>query len=83
MRLEDYDTSQRLLAGVVSSERLTPDTTDEVREIVIDVDGVSTSRSGRASVCSRRGRRSSVRSTICASTVSPTCPSEESMAVCA
>ncbi|MBK8977395.1 MAG: ferredoxin-NADP reductase [Planctomycetes bacterium] len=38
MRLQDYDTSTRVTAQVVSSTRISPATTDEVREIVLDVD---------------------------------------------
>jgi ferredoxin--NADP+ reductase len=37
MRLQDYDTSTRTKAKVRSSERITPNTTDEVREIVFEV----------------------------------------------
>ena len=39
MRLEDYDTSERHVATVLSSERITPDDSpDEVREMVLSVD---------------------------------------------
>jgi ferredoxin--NADP+ reductase len=38
MRLDDYDTSQRFDATVLSSERITPESTDEVREIMLEVD---------------------------------------------
>jgi ferredoxin--NADP+ reductase len=39
MRLSDYDTDTRFEATVVSSDRITPDeSTDEVRELVLDVD---------------------------------------------
>jgi ferredoxin--NADP+ reductase len=39
MRLENYDTETRCAAVVVSSERITaPESEDEVREIVLDVD---------------------------------------------
>ena len=38
-RLEhEYDTSERFAAKVVSSDRITPYATDEIREIVLDVD---------------------------------------------
>ena len=39
MQLQDYDTSNQYAATVVSSERMTPDSTDEVRELVLDVAG--------------------------------------------
>ncbi|MFC1747611.1 FAD-binding oxidoreductase [Pseudomonadota bacterium] len=38
MRLHDYDTSKRFQAVVKSSERLTADESDEVREVVLEVD---------------------------------------------
>ncbi len=39
MRLDDYDTETRFEATVVSSERITPEESDEeVRELVLDVD---------------------------------------------
>ncbi len=38
LRLSDYDTSSRFQARVVSTERITPDDVDEVRELVLDVD---------------------------------------------
>jgi ferredoxin--NADP+ reductase len=39
MRLDDYDTETRFRATVVSSERITPKTSDEeIRELVLDVD---------------------------------------------
>jgi len=39
MRLEEYDTEPRYQATVVSSERITPETSsEEVRELVLDVD---------------------------------------------
>lgn len=39
MRLEDYDTGTRFAATLVSSERITPEQSDEeVRELVFDVD---------------------------------------------
>ncbi len=38
MRLADYDTSARFRATVVSSEKISPANTDEVREITLDVD---------------------------------------------
>ena len=38
MRLQDYDTTTRLRAAVVSSLRITPDTTDEVRELLLELD---------------------------------------------
>jgi ferredoxin--NADP+ reductase len=39
MRLDDYDTETRFQATVVSSERITPEQSDEeVRELVLDVD---------------------------------------------
>lgn len=37
MRLEDYDTSRRFEATVVSSERLNPGSPDEVREIMLEI----------------------------------------------
>jgi ferredoxin--NADP+ reductase len=37
MRLRDYDTSTRYTATVVSTARITPELTDEVRELVLDV----------------------------------------------
>ena len=38
MRLQDYDTSQRFQATVLSSDRLTPaDSPDEVREIILEI----------------------------------------------
>ena len=38
-RLQDYDTTERFKATVVSSERITPeDSAEEVRELVLDVD---------------------------------------------
>ncbi len=37
MRIQDYDTSNHYPATVVSSQRMTPDSTDEVREIVLDI----------------------------------------------
>ena len=42
MRLEDYDTSCRYRAKVVSSERISPVDTDEVREIVFDLEDAPT-----------------------------------------
>lgn len=38
MRVQDYDTSERFHATIVSTERITPSDADEVREIVLDVD---------------------------------------------
>jgi len=39
MRLDDYDTQERFDATVVSSERITPEnSTEEVRELVLDVE---------------------------------------------
>ena len=39
MQLQDYDTTTRFQATVVSSERITPpDAPDEIREIVLEVD---------------------------------------------
>ena len=38
LRLGDYDTSTRFRATVVSTERISAEDTDEVREIVLDVD---------------------------------------------
>ena len=37
-RLEDYDTDQQFQATVVSSERITPEDTAEVRELTLDID---------------------------------------------
>lgn len=37
MRLRDYDTSTRYTATVVSTQRITPELTDEVRELELDV----------------------------------------------
>lgn len=39
MQIEEYDTSNKYAATVVSSERMTPESTDEVRELVLDVAG--------------------------------------------
>ena len=39
MYIEDYDTTIQYAATVVSSERMTPESTDEVRELVLDVAG--------------------------------------------
>ncbi len=39
MQLQELDTNTRFKAKVVSSERITPDSVDEVREIVLDVNG--------------------------------------------
>ncbi len=39
MRLQDYDTSNRYPAKVVSTERLTEESSDEVRELILDVAG--------------------------------------------
>lgn len=39
MHLSDYDTSNRHHATLVSSERITAESIDEVRELVFDVDG--------------------------------------------
>lgn len=40
MRLQDYDTSKQFTATVISTERITPDdSSEEVREIVMDVGG--------------------------------------------
>jgi ferredoxin--NADP+ reductase len=38
MRVHDYDTSETYAATVVSTERLTPESSPEVRELVLDVD---------------------------------------------
>ena len=37
--MQNYDTSNRYAATVVSNRRLTPTTTEEVRELVLDVEG--------------------------------------------
>ncbi len=37
MRVQDYDTSAQYHATVVATDRLTPEDTDEVRELVLDV----------------------------------------------
>ncbi|MCA8975958.1 MAG: ferredoxin-NADP reductase [Planctomycetes bacterium] len=37
MRLQDYDTSDQFSATLVSTERITPTATDEVRELEIDI----------------------------------------------
>lgn len=39
MRLQDYDTTDRYTGRVVSTHRITPPNADEVREIVIDLEG--------------------------------------------
>lgn len=38
MRLQDYDTSERFTGTVVATHRITPPSSDEVREIILDVD---------------------------------------------
>jgi ferredoxin--NADP+ reductase len=38
MRLQDYDTSNRFSATLVTSERITSPATDEVRELALDID---------------------------------------------
>jgi ferredoxin--NADP+ reductase len=49
MRLNDYDTTHRFRASVVSSERITPpDANDEVRELVLDLEGPSSIEAGQS-----------------------------------
>jgi ferredoxin--NADP+ reductase len=38
VRLQDYDTSERFNATLVTTQRITPNDTDEVRELALDVD---------------------------------------------
>ncbi len=38
MRLQDYDTTVQYRTTVVATRRITPDTTDEVRELILDVE---------------------------------------------
>ena len=38
MRLQDFDTGDTYTAHVISSERITPENTDEVRNLVLSID---------------------------------------------
>lgn len=48
MRLQDYDTQNRYTATVVSSVRITPARTDEIRELVLDLDAALDVKPGQS-----------------------------------